>query len=191
MAAYLDLLRRPAGRRLLTVVFLDGFWLFGGAFPFVGSFLIETFGRSAAEAGLIVAGFGIGAFAYTRLARLLLRRLGERHLLTLGGAGLAVTLAALALAPGWPMVVLLQLVMGLVFYMFHGVLQVLATESLPEARGTAVGAFAMALFLGQSAGSLAFGLGLAIIGYRGAFTVAALGAVVLAVLGRRLVRPAG
>jgi predicted MFS family arabinose efflux permease len=189
MAGYLDLLRRPAGRRLLTVVFLDGFWLFGGAFPFVGSFLIQEFGRSATEAGLIVAGFGIGAFAYTRLARRLLRRFGERQLLTLGAAGMAVGLAALALAPGWPLVIVLQLGLGLVFYMFHGVLQMLATEALPEARGTAVGAFAMALFLGQSAGSLAFGLGLAVVGYRGAFLISALGAVVLAVQGRRLIRP--
>ncbi|MBV1797482.1 MFS transporter [Siccirubricoccus sp. G192] len=76
LRGYAELLRRPAGRWLLGVAFFDGFLLFGGAFPYVGSFLIEGFGRNAAEAGVIVAGFGLGAFAYTRLARRLLRRFG-------------------------------------------------------------------------------------------------------------------
>lgn len=185
MAAYLDLLRRPSGRWLMAVAFLDGFLLFGGAFPFTGSFLIEVFGRNAAEAGLVVAGFGIGAFAYTRGARPLLRRFGEGGLLTVGGVGLALLLAGLALAPSWPVVALVQVALGLAFYMFHGVLQTMATEALPEARGTAVGAFALALFLGQSAGSLAFGLGLTVIGYRGAFLAAALGVLALALWARR------
>lgn len=190
MAAYLDLLKRPSGRWLMAVAFLNGTLLFGGAFPFTGSFLIEVFGRNAAEAGLIVAGFGLGAFAYTRFARPLLRRFGERGLLTLGGGGLAVLLAVLALAPAWPVVALAQVALGLAFYMFHGVLQTLATEALPEARGTAVGAFALALFLGQAAGSLAFGLGLVALGYRGTFLLAAAGVLLLALWARRGARVA-
>lgn len=190
MAAYLDLLRKPSGRWLMAVAFLDGALLFGGAFPFTGAFLSEVFGRNAAEAGLIVAGFGIGAFAYTRFARPLLRRFGERGLLTIGGCGLSVLLAALAVAPAWPVVAAVQVVMGLCFYMFHGVLQTLSTEALPEARGTAVGAFALALFLGQSAGSLGFGLGLLAIGYRGLFLAAALGVLALALWTRRGTRVA-
>ena len=185
MAAYLDLLRRPSGRWLMAVAFVDGFLLFGGAFPFTGSFLIQVFGRNAAEAGLIVAGFGLGSFAYTRAARPLLRRFGEAGLVTLGGAGLALLLGGLALAPSWPVVAAIQVALGLAFYMFHGVLQTLATEALPEARGTAVGAFALALFLGQSAGSLGFGLGLTVVGYRGAFAFAAAGVLILALWARR------
>ncbi|MDI3307838.1 MAG: MFS transporter [Acetobacteraceae bacterium] len=188
MAGYLELLARPAGRRLLGAAFFDGALLFGGAFPYVGSFLIEGFGRNAAEAGLIVAGFGLGAFAYTRLARRLVRRFGEGGLLGAGGIGLAVALWGLALAPGWPVVVPLQIALGLAFYMFHGVLQTQATEALPEARGTAVGAFALALFLGQSAGSLAFGLGLAVLGYREAFALAGCGVLALALWARRRMR---
>ncbi len=188
MAAYLDLLNRPSGRWMMGIAFLDGFWLFGGAFPFVGSFLIEGFGRNAAQAGLIVAGFGLGAFGYTRMARPLLARFGERGLLTIGGLAVAVALGALAVAPGWWVVAAVQVALGLAFYMFHGVLQTQATEALPEARGTAVGAFALALFLGQAAGSLAFGLGLAFIGYRGAFAVAACGTLALALWTRRGVK---
>lgn len=188
LRGYADLLARPAGRRLLLVAFGNGFLLFGGAFPFVGSFLVEAQGRNAAEAGLVVAGFGLGAFAYTRLARRLVRRLGEPRLLLAGGAILAAGLVGLALAPDWRWVFALQVLLGLAFYMFHGVLQAQATEALPDARGTAVGGFALALFLGQGAGALAFGVALLTIGYRGAFALAGCGVLVLAVWARRWMR---
>ena len=103
----------------------------------------------------------------------------------LGGFGLAIGLCGLSLAGHWAVVAAIQAALGLVFYMFHSVLQVRATEALPEARGAAVGAFALALFLGQGAGSLAFGLGLAAIGYRGAFALAGAGALALAVWARQ------
>ena len=185
---YVALLRRPAGRRLMGVAFVNGFFLFGGAFAFVGAFLVEELGRNAAEAGAVVACFGVGAFAYTRLARRLVRRLGEPRLLLAGGIGLSAGLGTLALAGEWAQVAVLQALLGLAFYMFHGVLQVRATEALPEARGTAVGAFALALFLGQGAGSLFFGLGLSTIGYRGTFAAAAAGALALALWARQGMR---
>lgn len=180
IGGYAALLARPAGRRLLVLAFFSGACLFGGAFPFVGSLVIERFGLNAAEAGLIVAGFGLGAFAYTRLARRLVQRFGERGLLRLGGVGLFLGLLALAVAPRWPVVAAVQVGLGFAFYLFHGVLQTRATEALPEARGTAVGGFALSLFLGQSAGSLVFGLVLALAGYGPAFGLAAVGVLVLA-----------
>jgi predicted MFS family arabinose efflux permease len=168
----LSLLSRPVGRWLLISAFFDGLCLFGGAFAYVGSFLIQTFSLSTGIAGVLVAGFGLGAFIYTRFARHLVRHLGERRLLLLGGIGLAAGVASLAWAPTWQVVAALQVFLGLMFYMFHGVLQARATEAMPEARGSAVSAFALALFLGQTAGSLAFGGLLAIVGYRGGFAAA-------------------
>ena len=53
--------------------FFDGLCLFGGAFPYVGAFLIQQFGLSLGIAGLVVAGFGLGAFVYTGAARHLVR----------------------------------------------------------------------------------------------------------------------
>jgi len=159
---------------------LDGAALFGGAFPFTGSYLIEVFDRSTGEAGLIVAVFGIGTFLYTRLAGRLLGLFGEKRLIAFGGAVLAIGLAGIAAAPGWWAVALLQLPMGMAFYMFHGVLQARATEVLPEARGTAVSAFAMALFLGQSLGALAFGAVLHAAGYGAVFAGAAVSVAALA-----------
>ena len=173
LSQYGRILRAPAGRRLMGAAALDGAALFGGAFPFIGAYLIEHFALSPGEAGLVVAGFGLGAFLYTRLAKRLVALLGEKGLVAVGGAGLALTLAGTAAAPAWWVVAALQLPCGMAFYMFHGVLQARATEALPEARATAVSAFAMALFLGQSAGALAFGAVLHAAGYGAVFAGAA------------------
>lgn len=180
LSQYGVLLRAPAGRRLMGAAALDGAVLFGGAFPFIGAFLIERFALSPGQAGLVVAGFGVGAFIYTRLAKRLVARLGEQGLLGVGGGVLAVALAGLAVAPAWWVVALLQVPLGMAFYMFHGVLQARATEALPEARATAVSAFAMALFLGQSAGALGFGAVLHAGGYAAVFALAAVATAGLA-----------
>jgi predicted MFS family arabinose efflux permease len=180
LSQYGVLLRAAPGRRLMGAAALDGAALFGGAFPFVGAYLIEVFSLSPGQAGLVVAGFGIGAFVYTRLAKRLVARLGEQGLVAAGGALLAVALAGLAAAPSWWVVALLQVPTGMAFYMFHGVLQARATEALPESRATAVSAFAMALFLGQSVGALAFGAVLHAAGYAAVFIVAAVATVGLA-----------
>jgi predicted MFS family arabinose efflux permease len=180
LANYGVLLRAPAGRRLMGAAALDGAVLFGGAFPFIGAYLIEGFGLSPGQAGLVVAGFGVGSFLYTRLARRLVAWLGEAGLIAAGGALLAATLAGMAAAPSWWAVAALQLPMGMAFYMFHGVLQARATEALPDSRATAVAAFAMALFLGQSLGALVFGAVLHAAGYGAVFAVAAVLAAGLA-----------
>jgi predicted MFS family arabinose efflux permease len=177
--AYIRLLKRPVGQWLLISAFFDGLCLFGGAFPYVGAFLIDEFGLDPAGAGFIVAGFGAGAFVYTRFARPLVRRFGEGNLLLLGGIGVSAGLFGMALTPGLRTAAVMQALIGVTFYMFHGVLQARATEALPEARGAAVSAFALALFLGQGAGALAFGGLLAASGYRFGFAAAAIAMLIV------------
>ena len=186
---FLKLFGTPQGRRLMLAAAADGALLFGGAFPFIASFLIEGFGRSPAEAGIIAAGFGIGSLLYTRAAPGLVQRLGEAGMVLWGGAGLAVGLLIIACAPAWWVVAAVQMVMGLLFFMLHGVLQARATEALPEARGTAMAGFAMSLFLGQSLGAIVFGTLIAAAGFRTSFLVAALGVLAMALAIRRHVTP--
>lgn len=175
LSEYPLLLKRRDPRRLMIASFVDGFCLFGGAFPFVGSYLIEVFRLSSAQAGLCVAGFGLGALVYTRTAKRLVGRFGEARLLLSGGLALGCGFGLMALAPGWWMVALAQAGMGLAFFMLHGVLQARSTEALPEARAISVSGFVMALFLGQCLGSLVFGQIIGGAGYRWGFAVAALG----------------
>lgn len=191
LSGFLRLFERAASRRLLLAGALDGLLLFGGAFPFVASLTIDRFGFSAAEAGLVVAGFGIGSLTYTRSAPWLVRRYGERGLMLRGGVGLAVCLTAIGLAPAWPVVAVAQAAAGLAFLMLHGVLQARATEALPEARGTAVAGFAMALFFGQSLGAVVFGALIVGVGFGAAFVVAAVGVLGMAVWVRARVLAGG
>jgi MFS family permease len=102
---------------------------------------------------------------------------------------LAVGLIVIAFAPAWWVVAAMQMAMGLLFFMLHGVLQARATEALPEARGTAVAGFAMSLFLGQSLGAIVFGTLIAAASFRLSFLVAALGVLAMALAIRRYVIP--
>lgn len=191
LGGFLRLFGQARTRRLMFAAAADGALLFGGAFPFIASFLIEGFGRSPAEAGIIAAGFGLGSLLYTRAAPWLVRRCGERGMVLGGGAGMAAGLVVAALAPAWWIVAAVQVAMGLMFFMLHGVLQARATEALPEARATAVAGFAMALFLGQSLGAMVFGTLIALAGFTASFLLAAAGVLAMALGIARFVIPKG
>ena len=69
---------------------------------------------------------------------------------------------------------------GLGFYMLHNTLQTNATQMSPDARGTAVGLFSAALYLGQTAGVAAMA---PLVDHAGAPPVFMAAAILLAVLG--------
>lgn len=184
------LMARHAGaRRILIFGMLDGMLLMG-CFPFLAPYMHEEFGLSYASVGLVLASFGIGALAYTRNARRLVPRLGEGGCALIGGLLMAAAVAAGLLVPVWWVFIPVEAAMGLGFYMLHGVMQARATELLPQARATAVSAFAFVLFLGQSIGALVIGLAIAHAGYRVAFLLDAATIVVFCVALRRILRTA-
>ena len=175
---YVRMARHRTGRLVLLAAVLDGA-LFVGCFPYLAPYLHEHFGLSYAQVGLILACFGLGALFYTRLARRLLAWLGEGGLALAGGLLMAAALAT-AVASGRPwLFVPVELALGLGFFMLHSVLQARATEMLPQARATAVAAFACLLFLGQSVGALLMGAAIARFGYPAAFLLDSGGIVLL------------
>jgi predicted MFS family arabinose efflux permease len=190
LAGFRRLLAERRGRRLLLAAAGDGMLLFGGAIPFIASFLIEDFRLSAGEAGLVAASFGLGSLVYTRSAPWLVRRLGEGGLVLCGGVGLCAGLALIAAAPGWWTVAPATATLGFTFFLLHGVLQARATEALPEARGTAMAVFSMSIFLGQAVGAVIFGTLIVEAGFRPAFLLSAAGVLLLAVWIRLRVIPA-
>lgn len=179
LARYAMLLRRPAARRLLALVGLEGAFAFGAP-PFVGAFLVEGYGVSYTAAGLVLGAAGLGALLYTRIAGRLVRRFGERGLLVGGGAGLVAWLGGIALAPPLALVAGLNFAGGLGLGCFHGVLQARGSEMLPESRATGMAAFAFCLFVGLAAGAGAAGLALPVVGYRALFAAAAAGTAAVA-----------
>ena len=175
---YVAMARHRTGRLVLLAAALDGM-LFVGCFPFLAPYLHERFGLSYAHVGTILAMFGVGAFLYTRVARVLLPRMGEGGFVLTGGAMMSGGMLLAVASPAWGPVLLVELMLGMGFFLLHGVLQAQATEILPQARATSVAAFACLLFLGQSVGALAVSGLIARFGYGVAFSLDAVGIGVL------------
>jgi predicted MFS family arabinose efflux permease len=129
-----------------------------GAFTYVGADLHLRFGLGFTLVGLFVGFFAVGGLAYSLSVRLLVSRFGPTGLAAGGGMMLAAAYVTLALEPFYWMAPLAITAVGLGFYMLHNTLQTNATQMTPEARGTALGLFSAALYLGQTAGVAAGGV---------------------------------
>ena len=84
------------------------------------------------------------------------------------------------LSPHWALTLPASVVAGFGFFMFHNTMQTNATQMAPNARGTGVSMFALALFMGQSVGVL---LAAWLLSHIASGTVIAIGGVSMAVLG--------
>ena len=160
-------------------VFAEGLLVFG-AFAFVPSWLHTAYGLPLWQCGLAAAGFGLGGLAYALGSHWLIPRLGEAGLVRGGAALFAVGMLSLG-GTWWPAQALCCAAAGMGFFMLHNTLQTQATQMAPEARGTAIAAFAFSLFAGQSVGVALGGVLVAAIGFAAVLKGAALLLLLLAV----------
>ncbi len=185
VAGYLHLYRLHAARVLYISVAIEGALVFG-SFPY---FSIELQNRgigATAEAGLAVAGFGIGGLIYAALAQRVLRWMGQDRMVLLGGLLCLTAYTGFAFAPVSEIFIGSGLVLGLGMFMIHNSIQTRVTEVAPHARGTAVALHAFHFYLGQTAGPAVFGYMLRYAGAEPTFVCAGLCLLALAcVLGRR------
>ena len=184
--ASLGLLRLPRVRWVLTVTAIEGALAFG-SLAFVPSQLVQHFHLSASLAGGLMVLYGIGGLIYSQMARRWLGWLGERGLVRLGSSLVAAGQLLLAWGQHPALAALGCMAAGLGFYMLHNTLQTQATQMATHARGSAVTLFACLLFFGQSTGVLLMAQTVDHGGLDKAYTVSALGMVVLgAVIARRV-----
>ena len=162
---------------------IEGVLIFG-IFPWLAPMLQERgiggSGGAIVEAGLTVAAFGAGGFVYAAVVKALLARLGQGRMVFLGGGIAALALLGLALAPNSGLFIALGLALGVGFYMIHNTIQTRVTEVAPEARGSAVALHAFHFYVGHSIGPVVIGLAIAWMGGSGAFALAAIGILLLA-----------
>jgi predicted MFS family arabinose efflux permease len=156
-ADYATVLRSSWARTLIVMAFVE-FGAMFGAFTYVGADLHLRFDLSFALVGLFVGAFAIGGLVYSFSVRQLVDRLGQRGLAAGGGVLLALAFVTLAFEPHANTAPFAIFAAGFGFYMLHNTLQTNATQMTPEARGTAVGIFSAALYLGQTAGVAAAAL---------------------------------
>jgi MFS transporter, YNFM family, putative membrane transport protein len=161
---HLRLLAFPRVRYVLATAFADTFFFFG-AYSFLGPFLKLKFDLSLTLIGLTLAGFGIGGVLYTLTVRPLLRALGQRGLVTWGGAMCFAFYAVATLSPAWQIAIPCTVCLGFSFYMLHNTIQTKATEMAPQARGAAVSLYSGFWSFGQAMGVAAMGLVIGFIEY--------------------------
>jgi len=171
--SYRTVLGNPFARVVMAVAFMEFAFMFG-AFAYVGADLHLRFGMSFTAVGLMVGFFAIGGLIYAAAVKQLVAWLGQAGLAANGGLILGVAYLMLALAPVWWIAPFAVTLVGLGFYMLHNTLQTNATQMSPEARGTAVGLFSAALYLGQTAGVATFAPVIDRLGAPAVFTTAAI-----------------
>jgi predicted MFS family arabinose efflux permease len=151
VADYAAVLSNPFARIVIIAAFIEGA-LAWGAFAYIGADLRLRFGLSYTLVGVTVACFGIGGLMYAGLVKFLVHRLGQIGLAIGGALVLTAAYIELAIGPAWWLAPVATTAIGLGFYMLHNTLQTNATQMTPEARGTAVGIFSSALYIGQTTG---------------------------------------
>jgi len=179
IGGYSAVLSNPFARVVITAGFIEGA-LAWGAFAYIGAYLRLGFGLSFSLVGAIVACFGIGGLLFADLVKLFVYRLGQTGLAVGGGLVLAAAYVVLGMAPVWWLAPVATTAIGLGFYMLHNTLQTNATQMTPQARGTAVGLFSSALYVGQTAGVAAGALIIDRAGARPLFLATAAGLPLLA-----------
>ena len=175
-ASYRTVVASPMALLVFSAVAGEGI-LFFGLFPFVAPMLAEH-GGGAAQAGIAIAGFGLGGVGYGIFARQIIHGLGPWRMMAWGGALAGVMYLIMAWPLAWTLVALLFVVAGFGFYMVHNTLQAQGSELAPTARGAAFALFAACFFVGQGTGPI---LG-AIVARQFGFTALFGGAGVLVVL---------
>ncbi len=181
-AGYATIFANPRAVICYGAVAVEGIAVYGMS-PYVAT-LFEAQGIGGMrEAGIVIAGIGIGGVLYAALVRVLLKRLGGMfNVMRGGGIVAALGFSIIALQPPWPVQLAGFMLVGLGFFMVHNALQLQATELAPEARGSAVALHAFFFFLGQAAGPLCYGLGLATIGIMSTVMISAVAMLALGFL---------
>ncbi|MBB5155582.1 MFS transporter [Saccharopolyspora phatthalungensis] len=137
------------------LVFVEGAILLG-TMTFLASALVHA-GVDVALAGLATATYGLGVWGFSRLVKVLGRRLAVWQLIAIGGTSMFLGYLVVTAEANIATVVVTALLLGGGWSFMHSSLQTWVTSVVPEARGTAVALFASALFLGSAVASAAAG----------------------------------
>lgn len=173
LAGYRALLRNEWMRFVIIIVSIEGACVIG-SLAFVPTRLHLHFDIPLWQAGLVVAMNGIGGLCFSWQSRKLINRLGETGMAKLGSMALCTGLFSIVWLPHWVLILPACALTGFGFNMLHNTLQNLATQAHPDARGTAIAGFVLALFIGQSLGVSLLAWVISLYGFEVAFMGAGL-----------------
>lgn len=179
-AGYATIFANPRAKFCYLAVFVEGLTIMG-MLPYVATLLEARGAGGIGEAGIVVAGIGIGGVLYSFLIRILMKQAGGMfNLMRAGGLTAAVGYAVFALQGPWQSELVAFVIVGLGFFMIHNPLQTQATELAPSARGSAVALHAFFFFVGHAVGPIYYGLGFRLIGVTPMILISAIVMIALA-----------
>ena len=180
VAAIRELLQAPSAPLVLTSVFFEGMFVFGGL-AFLGTSMLDRFSfLGPSQVGVMLAGYGVGGLFYSISVKRLVPVIGERGTVLVGGTLLCSAYMVIGFLRVWWLFIPGMVFYGMGYFTMHGAVQTRATELNPKARSTAVSLFAFIFFLGQGLGPIAMGQAIRATGYRLSFAGAGLGILLLA-----------
>jgi predicted MFS family arabinose efflux permease len=178
-----------AARICYGTVALEALFLFG-IFPYVAVLLSKAGETRATIAGLVVAAFALGGMVYSLSVRQMLRWLGQKQIMTAGGALAAVGLFVVGAGPSWPVQAAAFAAMGCGFYMLHASIQVYVTEFAPAARSSAVAFHTFSFFVGGGISPVLYGYGIDHFGAAVTLSIAGVAMILIgAISAQLLVKP--
>lgn len=187
LASYRVVCQNPISIRLFIIVAIEGALVFG-CFPIVAAHMLDKGFGGPFEAGLSLGAFGIGGLLYTLCVTPLVRAFGLPAMSGAGAILAALAFMGIAEVPNLPAVIGLFMAAGFGFQMLHNMIQILATELVPTARGASVALYATSFWLGQAIGAAVASQSLYLAGSSGLFLAAGIGLVGLAWPAVRLAR---
>lgn len=180
---YGRLLRHGASLRTYLVTLVEGVLILG-SFSYLGAEAAHSLGLSNLEIGLLMAVFGVGVIAGSRLAGPLSARIGRRMLVTAGLVSAAVADLLVALAPAQIILAAVALLLlGLGFMLAHSSLLTTVTGFAQKARGTAMSLVAFCFMVGGSMGTLLGGRLIGVFGFGPFYLAFAVSLLALAGIG--------
>jgi predicted MFS family arabinose efflux permease len=170
---YKSVFKNPKAFICYSTVFIEGVALYG-LMPYIADLFVQRGIGGASEAGLVIGAIGVGGLAYILTLKLLLKRFSVYQFMAAGG--ILMSLAPLSLAANipWTYVAAAFGVTGFGFMLLHNSIQTQVVDLAPASRQSAYSLHAFSFFMGQAAGPVAFGFGLASVGARGSLIVSAI-----------------
>jgi predicted MFS family arabinose efflux permease len=142
---------------VLASALAEGVFLLG-PMAYLPSYLHQRFGLTMGAASALIALYAVGGLLYSMGARHIVRRLGERRMVFIGGLFIGAGFVGWLVMPAAWFAGPIALAVGFGTYLYHNTLQTNATQMVPAVRGTSVALFAFCLFFGQAIGVSLAGL---------------------------------
>jgi predicted MFS family arabinose efflux permease len=171
-ANYKSVFKNPKALLCYSTVFIEGVALYG-LMPYVSDMFVQRGIGGASEAGLVIGSIGIGGLAYVLMLKLLLKRFHVYQFMAAGGILMSLGPLSLAADIPWTAVAAAFCVTGFGFMLLHNSIQTQVVDLAPASRQSAYSLHAFSFFMGQAAGPVAFGFGLASVGARSSLIICA------------------